>query len=156
MRLHHRQVGDDRPVESRRLGVREELALAVTEDGVVIGHGDQRQRAPGADAAHHREVFPQVLELVQRALARRLDHRAVRHGVGEREAQLHQVRARPRQLGHEPLREAGVGVARHRVDHQRLALAGAQVRERALDARQPAGGGGVRGILGSYRHVEIR
>ena len=71
--------------------------------------------------------------LVERAGVRRLYHRAIGDGVGERKADLDEVRAGLRDDRQEFAREGEVRVARGHERHERLPLRGAQIAEQCIN-----------------------
>ena len=74
--------------------------------------------------------------LRQRALGGALNHRAVRHRIGERHAELDHVGARRDQRVHDRQRQRERRIADGDVGDQRRAAGGAQLRERGVDAVQ--------------------
>ena len=102
----------------------EKLVDAVDVDRIVIAHQHQRRRVVVlAEAAHHLQRLLQRHAGLQRAQARRLDRRAVRHRIGEGHADLDDVGARLRQRLDDVERGFGIGIAGHQEgDESRAAL----------------------------------
>ena len=95
------------------------------QDGIPVGHEQQRGVVLRAEGADQGEDLRQVDAGVQRADAGKLDHAAIGHRIGEGHAQFDDIRAprRHRAQGGQPA--LGIRIAPHQISHQRALLAGA-------------------------------
>ena len=89
-----RQVNDDESVDAGGFRIPEKAVDAINVDRVVVSHEHQRRRIVGlAKRAGDFERLAHGLPGLERALRRHLDRRPVGHGIGERHAELDQIRA---------------------------------------------------------------
>ena len=88
----------------------------VAVNRIVIPHQHNRGRIIEAPhLAHKCKGTTQIHPPHQCALARLLDHRAIGHRVGERHADLNQIRTRRGEAGEQLGRGIGVGVTRSQI-----------------------------------------
>ena len=114
--LLRRQVDDDQAVDARLLGIGKEAVDAVDVDRVEIAHEDHgRVRILGPEAADEVEGLDRVLPHLQGPQARRLDRRAVGHGIGEGQPELDDVGPGLRQALQDLERGLGIRIAGHHI-----------------------------------------
>ena len=90
-----RQVYDDEAVDTRGLGVRQELLHPVMINRVVVAHQNDRRRVvPRTELAYQVERFVHRLAGFKRAQVRGLDGRSFRHRIGEGHAYLYDISSR--------------------------------------------------------------
>ena len=131
-----RQIDDDEPIGARRLGVGEEARHAIAVDRIVIAHKhDRRCVVAGAESAHDGERPAKRHAGAERAQARRLDRRPIRHRVGERHADLDEIGAGLGQACEERREGRGIGIAAGEICHEPGAAFAAERGEAPCDAR---------------------
>ena len=133
--LLRRQIDDDDPVDPGGDGILRKTLRSVAVDRVVVAHQHDRGRLVGAaQLADERQGAPQGHALLQRALPRLLDSRAVGHRIRERHADLDQIGARRGEAAEQPGGGVGVGIARGQIGYETGATLLPQRREAPLDA----------------------
>ena len=90
-RLLMRHIRHDDAVHAGRLEVRDELLEAVVVHVVDVAHADQRDVGELADLAHNLKLLLERHAILQGADRGRLDYRAIRHRVRERQAEFDDV-----------------------------------------------------------------
>ena len=109
-------------------------------DGIEVPHQHHRRaRIRFAERAHRVEHVRQPGAARERAFRAALDHRAVRHGIGERHAEFEHVRPAGDERMQHRYRRVERGIARGDERHQGLAARTAQRGERGLDPAQALG-----------------
>ena len=154
-----RQIDDDEPVDARLLRGREEALDAKDVDRIVIAHQHDRRRfVGGAEAFDELEGLLERRPALERAQARRLNGRPVRHGIGEGHAHLDHIGAGRGQAFEDLQRGLEVGIARHDESHEPRPPVGFQLREALVDPRRHAAMsslGRSRCLVAAARRVQV-
>ncbi len=137
-----RQIGDDDSVRSRLDRRPAEGVEAEGEDGIVVGQENQWHLDLGPDLADELEHARNAHRRGERPLRRALDHGAVGQRIGERDAQLDDVRPALGRLDDQTARRLNRGVARREIGNERALSTTAQRRECIREPLLPAVQGG--------------
>ena len=116
-----RHIRHDDAVHARRLEVLNEALEAVVQHRVDVAHADERNVGKRADLPDDLEFLLRRHAAAQRADGGVLDDRPVRHRIGERQAELDDVRPGLFRLFDGPERRLDVGRARCDIDEDSLA-----------------------------------
>ena len=137
-----RQIYHNQPVDACFLGVAQECVDAARIDRVVVAHQND-----GGGGVFFTEITGELQCALQRhasfqgALPGELNGRAVRHGVGEGQAQFDDVNARCGQAFDHFERGVIIGIARHHIGHEGLLARGREFSKLGIDACGGAGHG---------------
>jgi hypothetical protein len=114
--------------------IRERL-VAHRLDRIGIPHQHDRRRTVGLpELAHRLEHNLQARVVLEGALARALNGRAISHRIGERDSKLDDVRTRLHERMHQRHRRRRIGITCRDERDQRLAIGALQFRECRSDA----------------------
>ncbi len=122
MRFFHRQVGDQRTVDSRVCDRRAELRIPHPHDGIEIGKDDEASLRTPANVPGQREHLLQRGPVAQSPFAGALDYRPIGHRIAEGNTEFDDVRARINGRQRDVTRSSEVGVAAGEIGDKRRSI----------------------------------
>ena len=132
--LLRRQIDHDQPIDASGCRVRQKAFNAIDIDGVVVAHQhDGRMVVLGAKGGDKLQGPDHGPARFQRAQARRLDRRPIRHGVGEGHPDLDDVSPRARQGLKQLQGCVEVRIPAHEIGHEGRAAFGTEFAEAFVD-----------------------